>query len=445
MKKNWFALLLALCLALSAFGAAAEAMDIVPAEPEIEVEVDEAPEQALEIGDDFILSEAEGGEEVEEQADPVGIAMADGDDADPAEGEKVATVTYIGSELWKVYDKTRNVISADGTWLLDTKLTTAMFSISGYVEGEEEVKITKVTIGKFESPEVGAYRLSLNFTLSGDYTCEGITIPARIDPRPVVVTPTKGLYKVYGDEDPANLGLKCTVKGLLQLTAAEQEAGKKLYTGAMTRESGEDAGRYLFQLGTLDFDNPNYEVSIAKVHFTIKRKSVRASDMGLVKLGQQQYTGKLIKPEITLRHGNTTLVKGVDFKVTYKNNRKPGKATVTISGIGNYTGTRKTTFKIVKIVEVEPTEVTLLKAGSKRFTVKWAKVKGVTGYQVQYGLKKSFSGAKKVTVKGASKVKKLVTGLKSGKTYYIRVRAYKKSGGKAYYSSWSETVRVKPL
>ncbi len=42
------------------------------------------------------------------------------------------------------------------------------------------------------------------------------------------------------------------------------------------------------------------------------------------------------------------LTEGKDFKVTYKNNKKPGTASVIFNGIGNYTGTKKVSFKIKK-------------------------------------------------------------------------------------------------
>lgn len=63
-----------------------------------------------------------------------------------------------------------------------------------------------------------------------------------------------------------------------------------------------------------------------------------------------------------------------------------------------------------------------LKKGAKSATVKIKKFdKNVKGYQIQYSNSKKFKGAKKVLTKKATKeIKKL----KSGKTYYFRVRKY---------------------
>ena len=59
------------------------------------------------------------------------------------------------------------------------------------------------------------------------------------------------------------------------------------------------------------------------------------------------YTGKAIKPAVTVKNGSTTLKSGVDYTLSYKNNTKIGVATVTIKGKGNYKDSVNVTFKIV--------------------------------------------------------------------------------------------------
>ncbi len=49
---------------------------------------------------------------------------------------------------------------------------------------------------------------------------------------------------------------------------------------------------------------------------------------------------------ITVKVGDTTLVKDVDYKLTYKSNTKPGTAYVTVTGINCYTGSVKKSYKI---------------------------------------------------------------------------------------------------
>ena len=85
-----------------------------------------------------------------------------------------------------------------------------------------------------------------------------------------------------------------------------------------------------------------------------------------------------------------------------------------------------------------------LKAGEGVIDASWKKAPGgVTGYQLEYGLKKDFSGAKKVTVKKTNAVQRTLSGLKSGKTYYVRIRAYKKVDKKTFYSAWSSAKKTK--
>lgn len=91
--------------------------------------------------------------------------------------------------------------------------------------------------------------------------------------------------------------------------------------------------------------------------------------------------------------------------------------------------------------------VTLSSAKSsktKRISVKWKKVSGVTGYEIMWSttsnFKKNFLSVK---VKGVSKVSKTLTTSQSKKTYYVRVRAYKTSKGKTTYYPWSKTIKLK--
>lgn len=83
-----------------------------------------------------------------------------------------------------------------------------------------------------------------------------------------------------------------------------------------------------------------------------------------------------------------------------------------------------------------------VKAKKKAVTVKWKKVTGAKGYQITYSNKKSFKGAKKVTVKkntASATIKKL----KKGKVYYIKVRAYAEASGKKSYGKWSAVKKAK--
>ena len=60
----------------------------------------------------------------------------------------------------------------------------------------------------------------------------------------------------------------------------------------------------------------------------------------------QSYTGRAISPSFTVKLNGTALTKDTDYTVAYSNNTNAGTARVTITGKGNYTGTKTVTFKI---------------------------------------------------------------------------------------------------
>lgn len=70
------------------------------------------------------------------------------------------------------------------------------------------------------------------------------------------------------------------------------------------------------------------------------------------------YDGTEKKPAVTVRLGDKTLAEGADYTVAYANNTAVGTATVTVTGMGNYTGTASKTFTI-KAAGIEGAEITL--------------------------------------------------------------------------------------
>lgn len=106
--------------------------------------------------------------------------------------------------------------------------------------------------------------------------------------------------------------------------------------------------------------------------------------------------------------------------------------------------TKPSTTKNTKMVKPKKTSIKKLSKGKKKFTVTWAKVSGVKGYQIQYSSNKKFKkNNKSVTVTKQKTTKATVKKLKSKKKYYVRVRTYKTVNGKKIYSSWSKVKSVK--
>jgi len=101
--------------------------------------------------------------------------------------------------------------------------------------------------------------------------------------------------------------------------------------------------------------------------------------------------------------------------------------------------TKPSTTKNTETVKPKKTSIKKLSKGKKKFTVTWAKVSGVKGYQIQYSSdKKLKKNNKSVTVTKQKTTKATVKKLKSKKKYYVRVRTYKTVNGKKIYSSWSK-------
>ena len=65
----------------------------------------------------------------------------------------------------------------------------------------------------------------------------------------------------------------------------------------------------------------------------------------------ETYTGSEIKPEPSVKDGTTTLVKGKDFNCSYNANTNAGTAEVTVTGMGNYQGTKTANFTINKAIQ----------------------------------------------------------------------------------------------
>lgn len=154
------------------------------------------------------------------------------------------------------------------------------------------------------------------------------------------------------------------------------------------------------------------------------------------------YNGKAKKTTVSVYDRLGNKLPSDQYTVSYKNNKKPGYATVTVTLKGNYSGT------LSAKMTVKPKKATLNSVKStkkKKATIKWKKDTTVTGYSIQYSTSKKFTKktTKTVTVKSKKKTSKTISKLKSKKKYYIRIREYKQSGGKKIYGAWSKTKTVK--
>ncbi|MBP0983880.1 MAG: fibronectin type III domain-containing protein [Oscillospiraceae bacterium] len=169
--------------------------------------------------------------------------------------------------------------------------------------------------------------------------------------------------------------------------------------------------------------------------FTIEpgKPSNVISDMQFSDIKDQPYTGKAIKPAVTIKDGTKKLVKGTNYTVSYKKNTKIGTATVTVTGKGNYTGTKTVTFNIVpKKVKVTS------KTTSRSATLSWKKSAGATGYEIY----RSYYGDNFMRLTNTKSLK-YTAKLTAGKSYQFKVIPYTIVNGKKFYGSWSNVVKTK--
>ena len=173
-----------------------------------------------------------------------------------------------------------------------------------------------------------------------------------------------------------------------------------------------------------------------KLTFQITKKKISAVTFS--KIADQTYTGKALKPSVTVKDSKTKLKNNTDYTLKYSSNKNVGTAKLVITGKGSYTGSKTISFKI----NPKKTKVTRVVSGKKKVTVKWSKVSGVTGYKIYSSTKKNGKYKLTATVK-SGKTSYTHKKLKSKQTYYYKIVTYKKVSGKTYTSAYSPVKSCK--
>lgn len=149
-----------------------------------------------------------------------------------------------------------------------------------------------------------------------------------------------------------------------------------------------------------------------------------------------KYTARAQKPDFLVIHNRLVLEPGVDFDISFSNNVHAGTATLTITGKGEYCGTKTGRFAIGKA-----SQTLSVKVSSKTFYASKLKKKGTSfSLGASSKTKKSYrASSKMITVTSTGKVY-LKRGIKKG-TYKVTVTA--RSTSDYYGASKTVTVRVK--
>ena len=163
-------------------------------------------------------------------------------------------------------------------------------------------------------------------------------------------------------------------------------------------------------------------------------------------IAAQTYTGKGITPSVTVKYNGITLTNGTDYTVSYSNHINPGTATVTITGKGYYTGSRKINFTIKEKVIIKPNKPILSSIGDKNIeigskvelTAKVTNIDSAATYKYQWyeAVSKTASGTK---IANATSTKYAPATGKNGEKYYYCNVTVSKNG----YTETTTTNRAK--
>jgi hypothetical protein len=193
------------------------------------------------------------------------------------------------------------------------------------------------------------------------------------------------------------------------------------------------AGTASASLVTASASNPATGNSSAKTASSASAKTVANAS---ITVKPQVYTAKALKPAVTVKVGDSTLVAGRDYSLAYSNNVKVGKATVTVKGTNDYAGQKSVSFNIL------PRKPIVSQAALSGDSVKlsWNKVAYATSYTVYV----KTSDDKDYKEAGETKDTSYTAegNYNDGNTYQFIVKATADVNGNNYSSAFSDVKEV---
>lgn len=276
------------------------------------------------------------------------------------------------------------------------------------------------------------YMYSMNKLTNITFSANGL--PASYDiEEPVVVEEYDVVDRFNAPESgfSATAGKKYPKEVAMNVNLGEVVTWVRIHVPIMTSMGVSDSNARL----VLDYTNiPKKEASVPVVpnkKYTITYKLYGGTNN---KANPTTFTKT---SAFTLKNPTRT---GYTFLGWYTSSKFQTKVTKIVKGTEkNYT----LHAKWQKVTVSKATIKTLKSTAKKKAVVSWNAVSGAKGYEITYSRDKKFKSKKTVTITSRTKT---LTGLVSGKTYYVKVRAYKiDSTGKKVYgtSSTVKTVKVK--
>ena len=305
-----------------------------------------------------------------------------------------------------------------------TKTYTAKFTFDG--KDYEKTEVVTIPAKGHDYDENGVCKVCGHKKTTSKITLKAKTATytgktISVDAATVVGSAGKVTYKYYSDS-------KCTKEvtshvnpGVYYVKATV--AGDDSYTGATSKSVKLTISPKATKVTSVVNASSYVTVSWNKVSKASGYYVYRSTD------GKKFTKATTVKSYKTVKYNDKKATKNgqkyVYKVVAYYN----GNQTVSSAYSNAKTGYRLSTMKVSSLTN---------KKGKKLY-VKWAKNSKCTGYQIEYVTGKT---TKKVSASVKSK-SKTISKLKKGKTYYVRIRAYKKVSGTTYYGAWSGKKKVK--
>ena len=219
--------------------------------------------------------------------------------------------------------------------------------------------------------------MQYSLTANGEYTA---AIPTATNAGSYTVW-----YRVVGDANHTNVNATAIANVVISpkpltdaaITVADQTYSGSALTPAVTVKDGETTLTSGTDYTVSYTDNTNVGTATVTVTykgnysgsqtatFAITAKSI--SDVA-VTVADQTYTGSALTPTVTVKDGDKTLVLDTDYTVAYADNINAGTAGVTITGAGNYTGTKAASFTIKQATPTGAPTYTLIAESGKTLT-----------------------------------------------------------------------------
>ena len=354
---------------------------------------------------------------------------------DVPENVPLTDVTIVGN-VREVYVDTEGKV-----YLADTGIDyTKMESLANASLKDTDADASVLVEDMNKIPEKITYLYNINENVKADITLIPITGKK--------IIPDYAEYVIYLDKDQK--AAEFTVPYVLIGGESVVKWESSNVTVATVSEDGVitpvSAGTAIITVSAEGYTSAKYTLRISD--------GIEKTDIGNLPasaIPDQIYTGTELKPDVSIMDGNYKLVKDVDYTLAYSNNITAGTGIVTVTGKGNYTGSKLQSFNIIV-----PQVTDLIRTGNKKtqISLTWKAIEGVDGYRIYRYNPTTGKYAFLKQLPGSAANNYTDTGLVSGTEYRYRVRAYVTVNNEKKYGKYSvkyktatrlkkETLKVK--